>query len=95
MSKELITFLEYEYRVQPGQYFQFDYSFTEDYLIRNVIIDQDDVFTKLLTIYPINETRDFVMYMEQNQEGSLYRTNYSLKLKENSDVYEAILPNFN
>ncbi|AMB99074.1 hypothetical protein AWM75_03235 [Aerococcus urinaehominis] len=89
---ETLDILEYEYEVQPGQYFQFDDSFAEDYLIRNVIIDQDNVFTKLLTIYPFDEGRDFVMYLEQTPQGAKYRTNYPLRLKEGSDRYEAVLP---
>lgn len=92
MNERSLDILEYQYEVSPGQYFQFDHSFTDDYRIRNVIIDQDNYFIKLLTIYPFDDHRDFVMYLEQTTEGAIYRTNYPLRLKENSDTYEAILP---
>ena len=48
-----------------------------------MIIDQDNVFTKMLSIYPNN----FVMFLEQFPDYSIYRTNFPLELIPESDTY--------
>ena len=54
---------------------------------KTVIIDQDNVFTKMLSVYPNN----FVMFLEQFPEYSIYRTNVPLELIPTSDSYRVCL----
>ena len=84
MGQSILTSLEYETKISPGAYFhlQTDW-FTTDQEIQSIIIDQDNVFSKILSLYP----QVFVLYLEQTPEGSIYRTNYPLYLKEGSDAY--------
>lgn len=79
-----ITLLKYEYHVSPGAYFNVETPWVTDiHDIKTVIIDQDNVFTKMLSIYPNN----FVMFLEQFPDYSIYRTNHPLELIEGSDSY--------
>lgn len=84
MGQSILTNLEYETKISPGAYFylQTDW-FTTDQEIQSIIIDQDNVFSKILSLYP----KGFVLYLEQTPDGSIYRTNYPLHLKEGSDAY--------
>lgn len=84
MRRRLISSLKYETRITPGAYFhlQTDW-FNIDEEIETIIIDQSNVYSKLLSIYP----EGFFMYLEQSPEGTLYRTNYPLCLQENEDYY--------
>ncbi len=84
MGHSILTNLEYEIFIAPGAYFHLETDwFTTDQEIQSIIIDQDNVFSKILSLYPKN----FVLYLEQTPEGSIYRTNYPLKLKEGTDSY--------
>ncbi|MBS4461509.1 hypothetical protein JXA27_02845 [Aerococcaceae bacterium zg-B36] len=84
MSQSIISILKYETFISPGAYFnlQTDWFSTDDE-IKTIIIDQDHVYSKLLSIYP----KGFVMYLEQDSHGSLYRTNMPIHLSENKDYY--------
>lgn len=87
MLAESITLLKYEYHVSPGAYFNVETPWVKNIEeIKTIIIDQDNVFTKMLSIYPNN----FVMFLEQFPEYSIYRTNYPLQLIENSDSYQVL-----
>ena len=84
MSTSIITTLAYETYIQIGASFHLETDwFTTDQEIKAIIIDQDHVHSKILSLYP----NGFVMFLEQNQDGSLYRTNYPLYLPENSSTY--------
>ena len=84
MTQSIITSLVYETKVQIGAYFHLvtDW-FESDQEIKTIIIDQDNVYSKILSIYP----KGFVMYLEQDQDGSIYRTNFPLVQAENRDYY--------
>ncbi|MGY3724601.1 hypothetical protein SAMN05421767_10569 [Granulicatella balaenopterae] len=87
MLEDMITILKYEYHISPGQYFEVDTPWVKDISeVKTIIIDQDNVFTKMVNIYP----GGFVMFLEQFPTHSIYRTNYPLELKENSDVYHIV-----
>lgn len=84
MGRRLISSLQYETWVTPGAYFHLKTDwFTIDEEIETIIIDQSNVFSKLLSIYP----KGFFMYLEQGPEGALYRTNYPLYLEEGEGHY--------
>lgn len=84
MTRRLISSLKYETHITPGAYFhlQTDW-FNIDEEIETIIIDQSNVFSKLLSIYP----KGFFMYLEQSPKGAIYRTNYPLYLAEDDDYY--------
>lgn len=84
MNRRLISTLKYETRVTPGAYFHLitDW-FAIDEEIETIIIDQTNVYSKLLSIYP----KGFFMYLEQDPKGALYRTNYPLYIPEGKDAY--------
>ena len=84
MTQSIITALSYETHVQIGSYFHLvtDW-FQSDQEIQTIIIDQDHVYSKILSLYP----NGFVMYLEQNQDGSLYRTNHPLSQPEGCDYF--------
>ncbi|RLK63060.1 hypothetical protein D3H64_06380 [Atopobacter sp. AH10] len=85
MTRHILTICSYETRVDLGAYFHLKTDwFKSDEEITSIIIDQDNVFSKILSIYPKN----FVMYLEQDQNGSIYRSNYPLILHEGQDYYE-------
>ena len=64
MLDQSITILKYEYHIAPGSYFHVETPWVKDVSeIKTVIIDQDNVFTKMLSVYPNN----FVMFLEQLQ----------------------------
>lgn len=85
MALRLLSLLKYETRITPGQYFHLKSDwFTIDEEIQTVIIDQSNIYSKILSIYP----NDFFMYLEQDPSGAIYRTNYPLYLPEGSDTYE-------
>lgn len=87
MLEEMITLLKYEYRIVPGEYFNVETPWVEDISeVKTIIIDQDHVFTKMVSIYP----RNFVIFLEQFPESSIYRTNYPLEMIENSDSHRII-----
>ena len=84
MGRRLISSLKYETRVTPGAYFHLKTDwFNIDEEIETIIIDQSNVFSKILSIYP----NGFFMYLEQSPEGALYRTNFPLYLQEDEDHY--------
>lgn len=84
MTQSIISILSYETKVHAGAYFHLKTDwFESDQEINTIIIDQDNVYSKLLSLYP----RGFAMYLEQNQDGSIYRTNYPLYRNEAEDVY--------
>lgn len=84
MLDQSITILKYEYHIAPGSYFHVETPWVKDVSeIKTVIIDQDNVFTKMLSIYPNN----FVMFLEQFPEYSIYRTNVPLELIPTGDSY--------
>ncbi len=84
MGRRLISTLQYETHVTPGAYFHLKTDwFNIDEEIETIIIDQSNVFSKLLSIYP----KGFFMYLEQSPEGAIYRTNYPLYLREGEDYY--------
>lgn len=85
MARQLLSLLKYETRVHVGAYFhlQTDW-FAIDEEIQTIIIDQSNAYSKILSIYPKN----FFMYLEQDKEGAIYRTNYPLYLPEGSDTYQ-------
>ena len=58
--------------------------FAIDEEVQTIIIDQSNVYTKILSIYP----EGFFMYLEQNPAGAVYRTNYPLYLPEGQDYYQ-------
>ena len=74
----------YETKVSIGSYFHLvtDW-FASDQEIKTVIIDQDHVYSKILSLYP----NGFVMYLEQDQDGSIYRTNFPLIQAKDADYY--------
>lgn len=85
MSQSILTICCYETVISTGAYFHLKTDwFESDQEIQTIIIDQDNVFSKLLSLYPKN----FVMYLEQDQHGSLYRTNYPLFREEGNDYFE-------
>lgn len=87
MLNDPITLLKYEYRVHPGEYFNVDtYWVKSPAEVRTVIIDQDHVFTKMVSFYPKN----FVIFLEQFPDQSIYRTNYPLRKIQNSDSHEVV-----
>lgn len=87
MEMEPINILKYEYIVHPGAYFNVETPWiTDPRQMKTVIIDQDHVFTKMLTIYP-HDTHPFLMFLEQCPDRSIYRTNYPLVLNEHRDSY--------
>lgn len=89
MTQSIISILKYETTISPGAYFHLKTDwFTSDNEIRTVIIDQTNVYSKILSLYP----KDFVMYLEQDQNGSLYRTNYPIKLDEDTGFYTVDFP---
>ena len=60
MLEQAITILKYEYHIAPGSYFHVETPWVKDISeIKTVIIDQDNVFTKMLSIYLNN----FVMFL--------------------------------
>ena len=84
MLEQAITILKYEYHIALGSYFHVETPWVKDISeIKTVIIDQDNVFTKMLSIYPNN----FVMFLEQFPDYSIYRTNFPLELIPESDTY--------
>lgn len=84
MAQSILSHLQYETFIAPGAYFHLETDwFTTDQEIQSIIIDQDNIFSKILSLYP----EGFVLYLEQTPEGSIYRTNYPLYLKEGSDSY--------
>ena len=84
MKRSLLSILKYETRVTPGSYFHLKTDwFSIDEEIETVIIDQSNVYSKLLSIYP----KGFFMYLEQDPEGAVYRTNFPLYLPEGQDYY--------
>ncbi|AZP03343.1 hypothetical protein [Jeotgalibaca ciconiae] len=85
MAQSILSICNYETKIAPGAYFHLKTDwFESDQEIKTIIIDQDHVFSKLLSLYP----KDFVMYLEQDQHGSLYRTNYPLFRREDNDYFE-------
>lgn len=85
MVQAILTICQYDTFISPGAYFHLKTDwFESDQEIQTVIIDQSHVFTKMLSIYPKN----FVMYLEQDANGSLYRTNYPLLRQEGHDYFE-------
>lgn len=84
MKRSILTILTYETHIAPGAYFHLSTDWFEtDEEIQSIIIDQDHVFSKIVSLYP----EGFVMYLEQTPEGSIYRTNYPLYMDDNTDVY--------
>lgn len=84
MGRSLLSILTYETRVTPGAYFHLKTDwFTIDEEIQTVIIDQSNVYSKILSIYP----EGFFMYLEQDPSGAIYRTNYPLYLPDGQDYY--------
>lgn len=85
MVQAILTICKYETKVSPGAYFHLKTDwFESDQEIQTIIIDQSNVFSKLISIYP----NDFVMYLEQDATGSIYRTNYPLFIRDGRDYYE-------
>lgn len=85
MERTIISVLEYETRITPGAYFHLETDwFSIDEEIETIIIDQSNVFAKVLSIYP----KGFFMYLEQDASGAIYRTNYPLYLPEGADTYQ-------
>lgn len=85
MPQSILTICSYETKIAPGAYFHLRTDwFESDEEIQTIIIDQDHVFSKLLSLYPKN----FVMYLEQDPEGSIYRTNYPVFIREGNDYFE-------
>ncbi|WPC07944.1 hypothetical protein [Globicatella sp. PHS-GS-PNBC-21-1553] len=90
MKQSIISILKYETFVSPGAFFHLKTDwFHTDQEIKTIIIDQDNLYSKLLSIYP----KDFVMYLEQDKNGSLYRTNMPLTLCEEEGYYTVEWPN--
>lgn len=84
MGRKLLSILKYETWVTPGAYFHLKTDwFSIDEEIETIIIDQSNVFSKLLSVYP----KGFYMYLEQNPSGALYRTNFPLYMPEGQDYY--------
>ena len=85
MVQAILTICKYETKISPGAYFHLKTDwFESDQEIQTIIIDQSNVFSKLISIYP----NDFVMYLEQDATGSIYRTNYPLFIRDGRDYYE-------
>ncbi|APZ48455.1 hypothetical protein BW721_01445 [Jeotgalibaca sp. PTS2502] len=85
MTQSILTICRYETTIAPGAYFHLKTDwFESDQEIKTIIIDQDHVFSKLLSLYP----NEFVMYLEQDPNGSIYRTNFPLFIQEGNDYYE-------
>lgn len=89
MQPSILSILNYETKIAPGAYFHLktDWFETSDE-IQTIIIDQTNVYSKLLSLYP----RNFVLYLEQDHNGSLYRTNYPLELIPGEDYYTVMWP---
>lgn len=84
MNQSIISILKYQTFISPGAYFHLKTDWFEtDQEINTIIIDQDNLYSKLLSVYP----KGFVMYLEQDENGSLYRTNMPLKLSDDNDYY--------
>lgn len=87
MKQSILSILKYETFISPGAYFHLKTDWFEtDQEINTIIIDQDNMYSKLLSIYP----NGFVMYLEQDAHGSLYRTNMPLALSPDNDYYSVI-----
>lgn len=72
MVQAILTICKYETKISPGAYFHLKTDwFESDQEIQTIIINQSNIFSKLISIYP----NDFVMYLEQDPSGSIYRTN--------------------
>lgn len=85
MCHSVLSICSFETKITPGSYFHLKTDwFESDKEIKTIIIDQDNTYTKLLSIYP----NDFYMYLEQNQDCSIYRTNHPLYLEANLDYYQ-------
>lgn len=85
MTQSILTICCYETKIAPGSYFHLKTDwFESDQEIQTIIIDQDHVFSKLLSLYPKN----FVMYLEQDSHGSIYRTNYPIYIRPGNDYFE-------
>lgn len=85
MDRRLLSVLKYETRVTIGAYFHLKTDwFSIDEEIKTIIIDQSNIYSKILSIYP----KGFHMYLEQDADGALYRTNYPLYLADGADHYE-------
>ena len=72
MLEQAITILKYEYHIAPGSYFHVETPWVKD--ISEI---------KTVIIYPNN----FVMFLEQFPDYSIYRTNFPLELIPESDTY--------
>jgi len=84
MGRSIISTLKYETRITTGAYFHLKTDwFNIDDEIETIIIDQSNIYSKILSIYP----KSFFMYLEQDPSGAIYRTNYPLYLPEGQDVY--------
>lgn len=89
MTQAIISILKYETFISPGAYFHLKTDwFESDQEINTIIIDQDNLYSKLLSIYPKN----FFIYLEQDAKGSLYRTNLPIQFNESLGYYEIIWP---
>ena len=87
MLNDLITILKYEYTVHPGEYFNVDTYWVKSMSeVKTVIIYQDHVFTKMVR----KKKKNFVIYLEQFPDQSIYRTNFPLKKIDNSDSHEVL-----
>lgn len=84
MQSNVLSILTHEVFVAPGAYFHlYDEKFESDAEMKSIIIDQSNVFSKLVSIYP----EGFIMYLEQTPTGSIYRTNYPIELDEKHGYY--------
>lgn len=84
INQDIITILSFETKIHAGAYFHLKTDwFESDQEIKTIIIDQDHIYSKLLSLYP----KGFAMYLEQDQDGSIYRTNYPLYRNEDDDTY--------
>lgn len=84
MQSNVLSILKYETFIAPGAYFHlYDEKFESDAEMKSIIIDQSNVFSKLVSIYP----EGFIMYLEQTPKGSIYRTNYPITLDEKHGHY--------
>ncbi len=83
MNQSIITTLVYETKVSIGSYFHLvtDW-FASDQEIKTVIIDQDHVYSKILSLYP----NGFVMYWARPRR--LYLPNqFPLIQAKDADYY--------
>lgn len=70
MVQATLTICKYETRISSGAYFHLKTDwFESDQEIQTIIINQSNIFSKLISIYP----NDFVMYLEQDPSGSICR----------------------